>query len=340
MTRQNRLTIGIIAILILVGIITVVLISTDESLFGTAGDATPTDPPQVGPPPTRPPERQITLCHVNPDGSRITLTLPQRAAAGPEGHFNDDGSPRPGHEADTMGACPQIEPTATTLPDSGPTEIPAATAVVPSATPVLPTQVPPTAVPPTLDQSFSGDDERFIICHVAGGSYQVLNLPRAAFNGHFTEGGAPRANHNQDFIISGPGFENTGRTSEDCKAPEPTATFTNTPGITFTRTFTPTDTLTSTATVTPSSTATPTDTPTATDTLTLTPSHTLTDTTTPTITITNTFTATATVTNTATTTSTYTATSTVTATPTWTATPTSTNTSTNTATSTVTPTYT
>jgi hypothetical protein len=41
----------------------------------------------------------------------VTLTTPYNAAFGVAGHFNEDGTPRAGHEQDYVGACVVDTPT-------------------------------------------------------------------------------------------------------------------------------------------------------------------------------------------------------------------------------------
>jgi hypothetical protein len=54
----------------------------------------------------------VTICHVvGPPGAEqhITLVVAAPAVFGPAGHFNDNGSPRAGHEGDYLGPCIEDE---------------------------------------------------------------------------------------------------------------------------------------------------------------------------------------------------------------------------------------
>ncbi|MBK8137174.1 MAG: DUF11 domain-containing protein [Chloroflexi bacterium] len=78
------------------------------------------------------PANEVTICH----HGQVTLTLPYQAVFGPGGHLNEDGSPRPGHESDYLGACASTntpEPTSTPLPTAVPTAVPQ-----PTNTPIPP----------------------------------------------------------------------------------------------------------------------------------------------------------------------------------------------------------
>jgi LPXTG-motif cell wall-anchored protein len=70
----------------------------------------------------------VTLCHAaGLDGTTkfVTLTIPQQAAFGRAGHFNEDGTPRAGHEADYRGACeqPGVDEVTETAPVCGSTTV-------------------------------------------------------------------------------------------------------------------------------------------------------------------------------------------------------------------------
>jgi hypothetical protein len=54
----------------------------------------------------------VTICHVvGPAGAEQHITLEVAAAAvfGPGGHFNDNGTPRAGHDSDYLGPCVEDE---------------------------------------------------------------------------------------------------------------------------------------------------------------------------------------------------------------------------------------
>jgi hypothetical protein len=54
----------------------------------------------------------VTICHVvGPPGAEqhITLVVAAPAVFGPAGHFNDNGTPRAGHEGDYLGPCIEDE---------------------------------------------------------------------------------------------------------------------------------------------------------------------------------------------------------------------------------------
>ena len=76
--------------------------------FGVANAAPPSDP---GPP------QMVTICHAaGLEGTTqyVTLTIPYVAAFGPAGHFNENGTPRAGHEDDYLGECEGDDTTTTT----------------------------------------------------------------------------------------------------------------------------------------------------------------------------------------------------------------------------------
>lgn len=54
------------------------------------------------------PGEKVTLCHAaGQEGTLqfVTITVPYNAAFGQAGHFNEDGTPKAGHEHDYLGAC-------------------------------------------------------------------------------------------------------------------------------------------------------------------------------------------------------------------------------------------
>ncbi len=72
---------------------------------------------------------KVTLCHAaGRDGTDhfVTLTIGYQAAYGPGGHFNEDGTPRAGHEDDYLGPC-VTDTTTTTVVDEPTTTVPPTT---------------------------------------------------------------------------------------------------------------------------------------------------------------------------------------------------------------------
>lgn len=95
------------------------------------------------------PADQVTLCHAaGQEGTTqfVTLTISANAAFGQAGHFNEDGTPRAGHEEDYLGECvvttttiPE-EVTTTTADQSTTTTAPAPTTTLPEV--LIPTPIP------------------------------------------------------------------------------------------------------------------------------------------------------------------------------------------------------
>ena len=62
---------------------------------------------------------KVTICHAAglADTTQfVTLTIAEPAVYGPAGHFEENGTPRAGHEQDYFGECPSESTTTTTLP--------------------------------------------------------------------------------------------------------------------------------------------------------------------------------------------------------------------------------
>src|SRR3990172_9622991 len=62
------------------------------------------------------PPEMITICHAAGQAGTTqftTLHLPYVAVYGQAGHFNEDGTPRAGHEDDYLGPCEGDNPTPT-----------------------------------------------------------------------------------------------------------------------------------------------------------------------------------------------------------------------------------
>lgn len=89
-------------------------------------------------------QEKVTICHVagraDDPANVVTLTLAWPAVFGEAGHFYENGTPRAGHEQDTLGPCP-VPPPSTTLPE--PTTSVATTAPPPSTTVVVPSSTDP-----------------------------------------------------------------------------------------------------------------------------------------------------------------------------------------------------
>jgi LPXTG-motif cell wall-anchored protein len=107
-----------------------------------------------------PPEK-VTICHVagraDDPANYITLTLPWVAVYGEAGHFNEDGTPRAGHEQDSLGECDPPEPPPTvppTIPPTIPPPVIDPCVVNPSfcPPPTPPTTEPPVVEPPTTEE--------------------------------------------------------------------------------------------------------------------------------------------------------------------------------------------
>ena len=66
----------------------------------------------------------VTFCHVagsaEDPANTVTLTLPYTAVFGQAGHFNEDGTPRAGHEQDYLGPCSEPSPPPSPAPSSSP----------------------------------------------------------------------------------------------------------------------------------------------------------------------------------------------------------------------------
>jgi hypothetical protein len=65
----------------------------------------------------------VTICHAAGQAGTtqfVTLTIPVNAAFGQAGHFNEDGTPRAGHEDDYLGEC--IVTTTTTVAETTTTQ--------------------------------------------------------------------------------------------------------------------------------------------------------------------------------------------------------------------------
>ena len=87
---------------------------------------------------TKATQDEVTLCHAaGQSGTEkfVTLTISENAAFGQAGHFNENGTPRAGHENDYLGPC---ETTPTTSE--------------PPVTTEPPTTEPPTTEPPVTTE--------------------------------------------------------------------------------------------------------------------------------------------------------------------------------------------
>jgi hypothetical protein len=65
----------------------------------------------------------VTFCHVagreEDPANTVTLTLPYNAVFGHAGHFNEDGTPKAGHEQDHLGPCQAPPPPTDVCPNIG-----------------------------------------------------------------------------------------------------------------------------------------------------------------------------------------------------------------------------
>jgi uncharacterized repeat protein (TIGR01451 family) len=65
----------------------------------------------------------VTFCHVagsaEDPANIVTLTLPYTAVFGQAGHFNEDGTPKAGHEQDYLGPCQTTPPPTDVCPNIG-----------------------------------------------------------------------------------------------------------------------------------------------------------------------------------------------------------------------------
>lgn len=183
---------------------------------------------------------KVTICHAAGRAGTtqfVTLTISYNAAFGQAGHFNENGTPKAGHEDDYLGACATDTVTSTATATATFTST-ATTAATTTATP-------------------TDDDRKVTICHAAGqdGTTQFVTLTigyNAVYGpaGHFYENGTPRAGHEDDSLGA-------------CPTSTATATATETETATETKTATATETETATATATETATATTTATATA-----------------------------------------------------------------------------
>jgi hypothetical protein len=100
---------------------------------------------------------KLTICHAaGQDGTTkfVTLTISENAVYGRKGnagHFEENGTPRAGHEQDYFGACvteetPSPSPSPSVIPSPSPSETPVETPEpTPSETPQVP-ELPNTAM--------------------------------------------------------------------------------------------------------------------------------------------------------------------------------------------------
>lgn len=96
---------------------------------------------------------KVTICHVaglaSDPANYITQTLAWPAVYGEAGHFYENGTPRAGHENDTLGECEP--PTETTQPPTTVAEepVPSTTVVVTTPPATFPNETPPPVPPST-----------------------------------------------------------------------------------------------------------------------------------------------------------------------------------------------
>ncbi|WP_435770589.1 hypothetical protein [Nocardioides sp. SYSU DS0651] len=107
---------------------------------------------------------QITICHAAGQAGTdqfVTLTISENAVYGPGGHFNENGTPRAGHEQDYLGACTAEAP--------------------PEQCPEGQVGTPPNCQAPAA--------EMVTVCHLLGnGSYQELTFAAEALPAHLGHG--------------------------------------------------------------------------------------------------------------------------------------------------------
>ncbi len=101
---------------------------------------------------------KVTICHAAGQADTtqfVTLTISENAVYGRNGnagHFNEDGTPRAGHEQDYFGACQVASPTPTpSEPEVTPTPTPTASPT-PSPTPDPSVTPDPTPTPSESDE--------------------------------------------------------------------------------------------------------------------------------------------------------------------------------------------
>ena len=97
----------------------------------------------------------VTFCHVagsaEDPANIVTLTLPYTAVFGQAGHFNEDGTPKAGHEQDYLGPCQTVPPPTDVCPniDGNQAEVPEGMVKDEEGDCVTPP--PPTDVCPNID---------------------------------------------------------------------------------------------------------------------------------------------------------------------------------------------
>jgi hypothetical protein len=109
---------------------------------------------------------KVTICHAaGLEGTThyVTLTISPNAvygANGNAGHFEENGTPRAGHEQDYFGACREPEPTPTPTPKPTPAPTP-----TPKPTPTPPPNIlPPTRhIPLAADGYVCGDPRVMLV---------------------------------------------------------------------------------------------------------------------------------------------------------------------------------
>lgn len=85
-------------------------------------------------------EPKVTLCHAAGLAGTthyVTLTVGYAAAYGPAGHFDENGTPRAGHEQDYLGACTTPTSTPTARSTSTPTSVQSTSTFSPTLTPSI-----------------------------------------------------------------------------------------------------------------------------------------------------------------------------------------------------------
>ena len=97
----------------------------------------------------------VTFCHVagreEDPANTVTLTLPYNAVFGHAGHFNEDGTPKAGHEQDHLGPCQAPPPPTDVCPNIGGNQADVPEGMVKDEQGNCVTSPPPADVCPNID---------------------------------------------------------------------------------------------------------------------------------------------------------------------------------------------
>jgi len=143
---------------------------------------------------------KVTICHVagNTDdpANYVTITISKN---GLNGHFDQNGTPRQGHESDFMGECPPS--------DSAPVDEPpdAGEGDNDDTAEACGEFVEGDQEFPQVNENDCPDSKKVTICHVAGNSddpanYVTITISENGLNGHFNNDGTPRQGHQDDIM--------------------------------------------------------------------------------------------------------------------------------------------